>query len=240
MSVGLRVQGVHVRLGDRDVLRDFHLEAAPGACVGLLGISGAGKTTALRVIAGLTRLQSGTITIGERVVAGAGDWLPPNRRGVGMVFQDLALWPHLTARQHLALVAKATLPGRGDRMKAVDQWLARCDLTAVAGQRPNQLSGGEQRRLALARALLPRPDVLLLDEPFSGVDRALVGELQGLIADLHRDRGLTTVIVSHDWRDMEGLIDSLAVIDEGRCAIQESPDQVQAKVRGGPLEAFFR
>ncbi|MBN1476883.1 ATP-binding cassette domain-containing protein [Candidatus Sumerlaeota bacterium] len=236
----ISVAGVHLAFRRREVLRGFDLAVEPGACVGLLGVSGSGKTTALRILAGLERPQRGEVRIGDEIVTGDGVFVSPHRRGVGLVFQDLALWPHLTARGHLDLVARALGLSRAERRARVGEWLERCRLTSVARQRPDQLSGGEQQRLALARTLLPEPHVLLLDEPFAACDRPLVEDLKALVAEIHRGQHLTTLMVSHDWRDMEGLVDSVAVLEAGHVAVHGTAAQAMAHLADSPLGRFFR
>jgi iron(III) transport system ATP-binding protein len=237
---GISVSGVRLAFGRREVLRGFDLAVEPGACVGLLGISGSGKTTALRILAGLERPQAGEVRIGEELVTGDGAFVSPHRRGVGLVFQDLALWPHLSARGHLDLVARTLSLSRAERRARVGEWLERCRLMPVARQRPDQLSGGEQQRLALARTLLPEPRVLLLDEPFAACDRPLVEELKALVSEIHRDQHLTTLMVSHDWRDMEDLVDSVAVLEGGRVAVHGSAEAVEVHLADSPLGRFFK
>ncbi len=204
---------IEKRFGARTVLRGFDLTVGPGTCLGLLGPSGSGKTTALRLIAGLERPDAGTVTLGERVVDDGRVFVAPDQRGVGLVFQDLALWPHLTAEEHLDLVARPLRLSRAERRARVSEWIARCRLDHCVRQRPDALSGGEQQRLALARTLLPAPRILLLDEPFTGCDRPLVEELKELVATLHREQGLTTVLVSHDERDVADLADAAVRIE---------------------------
>jgi len=213
--VSVTLARIRKRYGAREILRDVELEVSAGACLGLLGVSGSGKTTILRIIAGLERPDVGSVTLGDKTVDDGRAFVPPHARRVGMVFQDLALWPHLTAEQHLTLVAKALRLGRTDRRRVAGEWLERCHLESVHRSRPDQLSGGERQRLALARTLLPEPRILLLDEPYTGLDSDLASEMKALVTQLHRSRGLTTIVVSHDPRDMEGLVDSTARLTDG-------------------------
>lgn len=213
MSVVLA--GLRKRFGAREILRGVDLDVPSGACVGLLGVSGSGKTTILRVIAGLERSSEGAVTLGDTLVDGGNRFVPPHARRVGLVFQDLALWPHLTAEQHLELVARARGVSRRERHGLAAHWLERCHLTTVRRQRPDQLSGGERQRLALARTLLPEPRVLLLDEPYTGLDPTLAGEMKEMVAQLHREQQLTSILVSHDPRDMEGLADRVVRLEQG-------------------------
>lgn len=231
--MSVRLDHLCKRFGAREILRGVELDVPSGACLGLLGVSGSGKTTVLRIIAGLERPDAGKVTLGERAVDDGRTFVPPHARRVGMVFQDLALWPHLTAEQHLTLVTRALNLGRGERRRLAGEWLERCHLENVRRSRPDQLSGGEKQRLALARTLLPEPRVLLLDEPYTGLDPELGNEMKALVARFHRDQGLTTIIVSHDPRDMEGLADSCVRLRDGVIA-DDAPMSSPAKLPSPP------
>ena len=163
--VGLSVDGLSVSYAGPPVLTDVSLTVAPGEIVALLGPSGCGKTTLLRAIAGLEQPGTGTVTIGDRVVSGAGGFVPPERRRVGMVFQDWALFPHLDVSRNVGY----GLPRGERRNRVVEETLSMVGLEDVADRMPGTLSGGPQQRVALARALAPHPRVLLLDEPFSNL-----------------------------------------------------------------------
>ena len=215
------------RFDRRQVLRGLSLTVEPGTFLGLLGDSGSGKTTTLRIIAGLERPDQGTVELDDKVMDDGRRFVPPDRRGAGLVFQDLALWPHLTAAEHLDLIARPLRLSRENRRARVDRWLERCRLTDCRRRRPDQLSGGEQQRLALARTLLPEPSVLLLDEPFTGCDRPLVDAMKKLLGDLHRERGLTTILVSHDVRHLEELVNQVALLREGHITAMGSPSTLK-------------
>src|SRR5690606_17331068 len=169
VPVAIEVAGASKRFGALDVLRDVGLRVGAGRVVALLGPSGCGKTTLLRTITGLERLDAGRVVIGDRLVAGPSVHVPPERRRVGMVFQDWALFPHLSVGQNVGYgLARAERSGR-----RVDEALAMVGLAGLGDRSPSTLSGGQQQRVALARALAPQPGVLLLDEPFSNLDSAL-------------------------------------------------------------------
>ncbi|HLY12028.1 MAG TPA: ABC transporter ATP-binding protein [Planctomycetota bacterium] len=179
-GVSVQIDSLVKRLGGREILRGLSLAVEPGEWIALLGPSGAGKTTLLRAIAGLVAPDAGRVLLDGR---DAGSLAPRDRR-VGFVFQDLALWPYLTVLEHLGSASSGAL-------------VERFGLRGMEEKRPDELSGGERQRLALARALACDPRVLLLDEPFSSLDPILRRTLSDTLADLQRERGLTTLYVSH-------------------------------------------
>lgn len=230
----IRIDQVTKTLGRRRVLDGLTLDVPHGEALGLIGRSGAGKTTLLRIVAGLDQPDAGRVWLEGRDMTTA----EPHGRRVGLVFQDLALWPHLTALQHLLLVAEPLRLARGERRRRAFAWLERLQIGGAAARRPDQISGGERQRLALSRALLPEPRILLLDEPFTGCDPPLVAELQRLVDGLRRDLGLTVMLVSHDWRHLEGLAGRVALLDGGRIVIDAAPEEVRRAVQGTPLASF--
>ncbi|MEQ9638945.1 MAG: ABC transporter ATP-binding protein [Alphaproteobacteria bacterium] len=208
------------------VVDDLSLEVPSGHIVCLLGPSGCGKTTTLRLAAGLERLQAGRIRIGDQIVAEPGFSAPPERRGVGLVFQDYALFPHLTAAQNVAFGLQGNAAER--RRIALD-YLKPVGLTRLADAYPHTLSGGEQQRVALARALAPRPAAMLLDEPFSGLDTRLRDAIRQDTLRLLHDDGAATLMVTHDPEEAMFMADAIAVMRAGRI--------VQV---GTPLEVYHR
>ncbi|HET6601405.1 MAG TPA: ABC transporter ATP-binding protein, partial [Gaiella sp.] len=191
--MAIRLDGVTKRFGDVAAVRGADLEVAGGEIVALLGPSGCGKTTLLRTIAGFERPDEGLVEIGDRRVAGENAWVPPEGRGVGMVFQDYALFPHLTVAENVGF----GLPRR-DRAQRVLTLLALVDLCGLGARYPHELSGGQQQRVALARALAPAPRVVLLDEPWSNVDPQLRAELRHEVASVLRPLNVTALLVTHD------------------------------------------
>jgi len=216
----LRLAQVTKRYGRQVAVEDVSLEVADGEAVAVVGPSGCGKTTLLRLVAGLERPDAGEIHLGDRVVARAGRSLvPPHERGLGFVFQDLALWPHLTVREHLDFVTGAagmSVVERGERARDV---LALVRIDTLAHRRPHELSGGEQQRLALARALVGRPRLLLLDEPFSSLDRDLRVTLRLEVARLQQALQLPSIYVTHDREDAEARADRIVAIHRGRIVV---------------------
>jgi len=193
-----------------------------GRVTALLGPSGSGKSTLLRAIAGLERLDGGEIRFEDKVWSGPGVHIPPEARRCGVVFQDYALFPHLSALDNTAFGLRS-----GDRAHRRAQAMARLasvELTGRAHAFPHQLSGGEQQRVALARALAPHPDVVLMDEPFSGLDRRLRAELRETTARALRESEAATLLVTHDAEEALALADTIALMSEGRIIQTGAPD----------------
>ncbi len=193
-------------------MNGLSLEAGAGKIVTLLGPSGCGKTTTLRLIAGFEAADSGTIEIAGQLVTDGQRGVPPERRRVGMVFQDYAVFPHLNVQDNVGFAL-----GKGAESRArVDELLAFVGLPGFGSKMPSQLSGGEQQRVSLARALSIDPDLLLLDEPFSNLDAALRHGVRREVRDLLKERGITAVFVTHDQEEALLLGDEVAVMRQGR------------------------
>lgn len=209
--------------GATKVLDEVDLTIAPGEFVILIGGSGSGKTTLLRTVGGLDRADAGRVLLrGEPVDDPAARlFVPPERRGLGMVFQDYALWPHMTAQENV----EAALRGR-DRGPAARALLEELGLGALAQRRPPQLSGGQQQRVGLARALAAQPDLLLLDEPLSSLDVDVRERMRVRIRDMVRQRGTATLFVSHDPVDAWRLADRVAVLEQGRIVQMVTPEEL--------------
>lgn len=193
---------------------NLSLKVGDGELLVLLGPSGCGKTTTLRMIAGFERPETGSIQIGSEIVANERAWVPPERRGVGIVFQDYALFPHLTVAQNVAFGMLRT--ARRERAERVAVTLATVDLSEYAERYPHELSGGQQQRVALARAMAPQPRLLLLDEPFSNLDPELREVLRYEVRAIVRRSGITTVLVTHDQSEAFALADRIAVMHRGK------------------------
>ncbi len=195
----IRFQSVHKILGDRQVLQDLSLEVGPGERVAILGPSGCGKTTLLRLAAGLIAPDQGRIEINGIPVAEDGrNLIEPEDRQVGMVFQDLALWPHMTVSGNLAFGLKVKGTPKQERLSRIHEMLQLVHMESQAHSRPAQLSGGEQQRVAVARALVLQPKILVMDEPLSSLDEDLRAELRSEILKWHREIGFTLLYVTHD------------------------------------------
>lgn len=212
----VRLVDVTKKYGPRDALADVSMEIVAGQSVVVLGPSGCGKTTLLRVVAGLTRLQGGEVWLDGRVVSAVDRFVPPHKRGIGFVFQDLALWPHLTVRRNLEFVMRAANVPKRDRENRAVEILRLVQIERLSDKYPHEVSGGEQQRAALARALVGDARLLLLDEPLSSLDADLRQTLRLELRRLQRSLGLTTIYVTHDREDVAVLADHVVEMRAGR------------------------
>ncbi|HEX2051247.1 MAG TPA: ABC transporter ATP-binding protein [Actinomycetota bacterium] len=213
------VESVTKSFGTTEVLRGVDLVVERGAVVALLGPSGCGKTTLLRTIAGLERPDSGRVVVGGRVLSGPTAFVPPERRRIGMVFQDWALFPHLDVARNVGFGLTRAQRRAGE----VDDALALVDLAGYGDRMPSTLSGGQQQRVALARALARRPDVILLDEPFSNLDTSLRTQIRAEVCALLGRLDVTTVFVTHDQEEAFLLGEQVAVMLDGAVVEQAPP-----------------
>ncbi|MGI6902504.1 ABC transporter ATP-binding protein [Leclercia adecarboxylata] len=218
MLTSISLKGVSYAFGANIVLNQIDLHIEPGSVVALLGPSGCGKSTLLRLLAGLTQPAQGEIHFGDRLVAKSGWALSPEARDIGMVFQDYALWPHMTVAQNVMFPLKMRHVPRQERESRVAQALDRVGLSAFADRKPAGLSGGQQQRVALARAIVAEPRVLLFDEPLSNLDSELRSALCHEMASLLRQLGTTAVYVTHDRREAEILADRIVHLSAGSVA----------------------
>jgi iron(III) transport system ATP-binding protein len=207
-------------------LRSVSLDAAPGTFLVLLGPSGSGKTTLLRCLAGIERIDSGEITIGGRTVADGRGHVPPDQRDLSMVFQDYALWPHLTALDNVAFALRRRRLGRAECRARAASMLSRVGLGELARRYPNELSGGQQQRVALARALIADTGLILCDEPLSNLDADLRDRMRVEISSLVREAGATTVYITHDQAEAFALADKVGVLEEGRLVQSGAPEDI--------------
>jgi putative spermidine/putrescine transport system ATP-binding protein/spermidine/putrescine transport system ATP-binding protein len=218
----LQIAGVTKRFGNVVALSDATLDVAQGEILTLLGPSGGGKTTLLNIVAGFLIPDSGTIRIENKPVTD----MPPYRREIGVLFQNYALFPHMSVASNVGYGLKMRNLSRVDIRRRVAEVLALVQLTGYEERKPRQLSGGQQQRVALARALAISPKVLLLDEPFSALDKGLRASMQIELKDIQRRLGVTTIFVTHDQSEALSLSDRIAVISEGRIRQIGTPDEI--------------
>jgi iron(III) transport system ATP-binding protein len=233
-AAALSVSGLAKSFGDTVVLADLDLEVPAGSLTAVLGPSGCGKTTLLRILAGFERAEAGTIRLGERILAGDRTQVAPERREVGFVPQEGALFPHLDVAANIGFGLPRAERRSGSR---VEELLALVDLQGLAGRLPHELSGGQQQRVALARALAPKPGLVLLDEPFDALDAALRAQVREEVRDALRAAGTTALLVTHDQEEALSLADLVAVMRGGRIVQVADPqtlyrDPVDPEVAG--------
>jgi iron(III) transport system ATP-binding protein len=236
--MGLWIEGVSHAFDELEVIKGVDLAVAPRQVACLLGPSGCGKTTLLRLAAGLEHLQTGRILIGGQCMADAasGTHVPPEHRRTGLMFQDYALFPHLTVAANVAFGLRNGARGGKDAVRAS---LRRVGLEHLADAYPHTLSGGEQQRCALLRALAPHPDVLLLDEPFSGLDVTRRAQVREQTLDILRDVGIATLMVTHDPEEAMFMSDRLFVMNRGLIVQAGAPDEIYLHPRDAFVASLF-
>ena len=227
-------QGLRRCYGPVAAVDNLDLEVHRGELLAVLGPSGCGKTTLLRLVAGFERPDAGSITVEGALVAGPGTFVPPERRRVGIVVQDHALFPHLTVAGNVAY----GLPRGAGQQDRVDEVLATVGLDGLGARFPAELSGGQQQRVAIARALAPGPGVVLLDEPFANLDAALRARIRFEVRAILKAAGATAILVTHDQEEALSLADRVAVVDQGRVVQVGPPDEVYRRP-ASPFVARF-
>ncbi len=238
-SSAVEVQGLSVRYGDVPALRDLSFSTGAGEFLAVVGPSGCGKTTLLRCLAGFVPPAAGRICFGGEVIADSAREIPPEGRGVGLVFQNYALWPHMTALDNVAYPWKTRGVDRAERRKRAAALLAQVGLAGLEQRRPGQLSGGQQQRVAIARALACEPRLLLLDEPLSNVDANLRAALQDLILRVARERSLTTIVATHDLDEAGALADRIAILRDGALVQIGTPYELNERPANGFVARFL-
>ena len=232
----LEVDHITCRFDGREVVRDVSFSVRAGEVLCLLGPSGCGKSTTLRVIAGIERQVAGTVRADGAVLSDERLHLPPEARGVGLIFQDFALFPHLSVAQNVAFGLKGT---KADTARRVAELLARVDLAGYADKAPHMLSGGEQQRVALARALAPRPRIMLMDEPFSGLDNRLRDGIRDETLQLLKEEGTAVVLVTHEPEEAMRMADQIALMRDGVIVQKGAPYNIYNAPADKAAAAFF-
>jgi putrescine transport system ATP-binding protein len=226
IPMALGFENVTQRFGSVTALADVSLSIKPGEIVALLGQSGCGKTTLLRLAAGVERPSTGRVLLEGRDVSAPNRFVEPEHRGVGFVFQDYALFPHLSVAGNIAYGLKREGLPRAEIDRRVEEMLALVKLSGLGGRRPHQLSGGQRQRVALARSLAKRPKLLLLDEPMAALDKKLREQTQFELMDLQSELGLTFMVVTHDQDEAMTMADRMAVMDHGKLVQIGPPDVI--------------
>ncbi|TCP63156.1 iron(III) transport system ATP-binding protein [Rhodovulum bhavnagarense] len=232
----LEIRNISRIFEGRRVVDDVSLSVLPGQVTCLLGPSGCGKSTTLRIIAGVDMQDAGEIHIDGRLVCDTLYRVPPERRSVGLMFQDFALFPHLTVAQNVAFGLSGSKLAKRTR---VEELLHRVDLVRHIDDYPHQLSGGEQQRVALARALAPRPKIMLMDEPFSGLDNRLRDEIRDETLGVLKDEGAAVLLVTHEPDEAMRMADEIALMRAGRIVQQGAPYNVYNAPVDRDAAAFF-
>jgi iron(III) transport system ATP-binding protein len=232
----LETRGLVRLLGGQRVVDGVDLSVGPGQVTCVLGPSGCGKSTTLRIIAGVDRQDKGEVRLEGRTVSDNSRHLPPEARGVGLMFQDFALFPHLTVGRNVGFGLRSDREGRRQR---VGELLERMGLAGYEGKHPHELSGGEQQRVALARALAPRPRVMLMDEPFSGLDNRLRDAVRDATLDVLREEGTAVLLVTHEPDEAMRMADDIALMRAGRIVQQAAPYNMYNTPCDRAAAAFF-
>lgn len=226
----LRLENINVAYQALAVVKDISFALPEGQIGCLLGPSGCGKTTLLRAIAGFEQPVQGTISIRDQVVSSVKYMLPPEKRRIGMVFQDFALFPHLNVQDNI-MFGLGRLPSSREKIQRCNELLAMIGLKGCNQKYPHQLSGGQQQRIALARAMAPRPDILLLDEPFSSLDIELREQLAKEVRDILKTEGVTAILVTHDQHEAFAMADMVGLLHQGELVQWSTPYDLYHKPR---------
>jgi iron(III) transport system ATP-binding protein len=232
----LEVDAIRCQFDGREVVRDVSFSVEPGDILCLLGPSGCGKSTVLRTIAGIERQTGGRILADGEVLSDDTLHMPPERRSIGLIFQDFALFPHLTVGQNVAFGVTGS---RSEIAERVNTLLARVDLEGYADKSPHMLSGGEQQRVALARAMAPRPRIMLMDEPFSGLDNRLRDGIRDETLNLLKEDGTAVILVTHEPEEAMRMGDQIALMRAGQIVQQGAPYNVYNAPCDRAAAAFF-
>ena len=231
----LQIKHLEVCLQEEKIIKDVSLDVKSGEFISLLGASGCGKTTILKSIAGLLEIEKGTICLDGKEI----QKLPPEKRGTVIVFQDLRLFPHMNVEKNIAFPLELHKTPKEHQKKIVKRLLKEVQLEGFEKRRIREMSGGQLQRVALARALAGNPAVLLLDEPFSGLDEKLRLEMGELVKKIQKERKITTVLVTHDKKEAIRMSNRIAVMDQGRIIQYDYPKNIFEHPASKKVEEYF-
>ncbi|SMR71007.1 iron(III) transport system ATP-binding protein [Aliiroseovarius halocynthiae] len=232
----LEVRGLKRNFGGLDVVSDVSLSLQAGQVTGLLGPSGCGKSTTLRIIAGVDQQTEGEVWIDGQMVAGPGVFVPPEKRHIGLMFQDFALFPHLSVGENVAFGLTGT---RTEKRQRVHTLLEKVGLGSFIDKYPHELSGGEQQRVALARALAPKPSIMLMDEPFSGLDNRLRDGIRDEALSILKEEGAAVLLVTHEPEEAMRMADEIALMRAGQIVQRGAPYNIYNAPVDLQAAAFF-
>lgn len=218
----IKLENVKKNFNAKEILKDINLKIEKGEKFGIFGPSGCGKTTLLRIISGLERPDYGKVYMRGKEMNSNKTFVPPEKRNISFIFQDLALWPHMTVKQHLEFVMSNRLE-KEDVKKGVKEILNIVNLTEHLDSKPEQISGGEKQRVAIARAIAQKSDIFLLDEPLSSLDFSLKEEIKNLLQKLQKKYNLTMIYVTHDIFEILDLCNRVALLKDGEIVKVENP-----------------
>jgi len=235
----ITIKEISKSFGDVEVLKPFTETFKDGEFITLLGPSGCGKTTMLRLIAGFEKPTSGEILIGDKVVSGGKTFLPPEKRGIGMVFQSYAVWPHMNVFDNVAYPLKIAGVKKEEIKERVEKVLEIVHLSQYKDREPSELSGGQQQRVALGRALISRPKLLLLDEPLSNLDAKLREEMRFEIKEIQKRLGITVVYVTHDQEEALTMSDTIVVMNDGKIQQIGTPIDIYNEPKNAFIASFI-
>lgn len=234
-SMEVRLEGITKSFGDFTAVRDLNVTIEDGTLAGLLGPSGCGKSTTLYMIAGLEKPTSGRIYFGEEDVTD----LPPEKRGIGLVFQNYALYPHMTVRQNIMFPLENAKVPKAEALKTAQEMADLVQIGHLMDRKPGELSGGQQQRVAIARAIAKKPRVLLLDEPLSNLDARLRLETREEIRRIQQETGITTIFVTHDQEEAMSITDSIVLMKDGVLQQKEAPQEMYRKPANQFVASFM-